>query len=108
MKRLLLLLLPLGCDQTSYAGPPIDVDPVALYATNCARCHGLDGKGDPELKKTMPVRDFSDPVFRARATNEEIEKVIMGGRNQMPAFGTNLSLPKIQSLTGHVRRLGAK
>jgi hypothetical protein len=32
----------------------------------------------------------------------------MAGRNQMPGFGGTLSLPKIQALTGHVRKLGAK
>ena len=101
-------LLVFGCDKTNEAEPAAPIEPAALYAQNCARCHGPDGKGDPELKKIMPVRDFTDPVFVARANNEEIERVIMGGRNQMPAFGSMLSLPKIQSVTGHVRRLARK
>jgi hypothetical protein len=37
-----------------------------------------------------------------------MESVIMSGRNQMPAFGGMVSLPKIQALAGHVWRLGAK
>jgi mono/diheme cytochrome c family protein len=87
-------------------GPALPVDPVAIYATMCARCHGADGRGDPELKKTLPVRDFSDPAFQARATSEEIARTIMAGKNQMPAFGGLLSAPKIQALSGVVRRLG--
>lgn len=87
-------------------GPPIPVDQAALYAQMCARCHGLDGRGDPEMKKTMPVRDFSDPRFLAEADSAAIGRVIMAGRNQMPAFGTMLSAPKIQALSGYVRRLG--
>ena len=44
-----------------------------IYAQMCARCHGADGRGDPEIKKTMPnVRDFHDPAFRARATTDAI------------------------------------
>jgi len=89
-------------------GPPIPVDPAAIYAQMCARCHGGDGHGDPELKKTLPIRDFSDPAFQARANSEDIGRTIMAGKNQMPAFGGLLSAPKIQALSGFVRRLGRR
>jgi len=113
MKSLLLavsplLLLAAGCTTTD-AGPAMPVDPSVIYAQMCARCHGIDGHGDPQMKQTMPtLRDFSDPEVRTRVTNDDIEQVIMAGKNQMPGFGAALSLPKIQALTGHVRRLGAK
>ena len=56
-----------GCNTGGDAGPAMAVEPAAIYAQMCARCHGADGRGDPELKKTMPVRDFHDPAFqRAR------------------------------------------
>jgi mono/diheme cytochrome c family protein len=104
----LLLLLAAGCTTTD-AGPAVPVDPGVIYAQMCARCHGIDGHGDPQMKQTMPtLRDFSDPELRARVKNEDIEQVIMAGKNQMPGFGGALSLPKIQALTGHVRRLGGK
>jgi len=89
-------------------GPPLPVDPAAIYAQMCARCHGGDGHGDPESKKTLPIRDFSDPAFQARATTDEVSRAIMAGKNQMPAFGALLSAPKIQSLSGYVRRLGRR
>jgi mono/diheme cytochrome c family protein len=89
-------------------GQPIPVDPAVIYAQMCARCHGADGRGDAQIRQQLPVRDFSDPVFQARATNEEIQRVIMAGKNQMPSFGGMLSQPKIQSLSGYVRRLGKK
>ena len=103
-----LVLHAAGCTTTD-AGPAVPVDPGVIYAQMCARCHGIDGHGDPQLKQTMPaIRDFSDPEFKARAKNEEMEQVIMAEKNQMPGFGGTLSLPKIQALTGHVRKLGAK
>jgi cytochrome c oxidase cbb3-type subunit 3 len=95
-----------GCTTGDDPGPAVPVDPAVIYAQNCGRCHGLDGRGDPEIKKTLPVRDFSDPAFQARASNDEVARVIMAGKGQMPAFGSSLSLPKIQSLSGYVRRLG--
>jgi mono/diheme cytochrome c family protein len=99
-------LLAAGC--SNEAGPAIAVNPATLYTQMCARCHGEDGKGDPQLKLTMPVRDFTNPEFRQRATVDSIEMVIMTGRNQMPAFGSNLSAPKIQAIAGHVKRLAEK
>jgi cytochrome c oxidase cbb3-type subunit 3 len=94
-----------GC--TNDAGPAVPIDPAVMYAQNCARCHGADGRGNPEIKKTLPtVRDFSDPTFLATAQTDTIVRSIMAGKGQMPAFGASLSLPKIQSLSGYVQRLG--
>ncbi|HSZ81452.1 MAG TPA: c-type cytochrome [Polyangia bacterium] len=94
-----------GCSND--AGPAVPVDPAVMYAQNCARCHGANGHGDPEIKKTMPnVRDFSDPTFLAKAQTDDLVRTIMAGKGQMPAFGASLSLPKMQSLSGYVRRLG--
>jgi mono/diheme cytochrome c family protein len=31
----------------------------------------------------------------------------MAGKGQMPAFANSLSMPKMQALSGYVRRLGA-
>jgi mono/diheme cytochrome c family protein len=105
----LLALLAGACGSSNDAGPAVAVEPAVLYSQMCARCHGNEGHPDAQMKKTMPtVRDFSDPELRARARNDDIEQVIMAGRNQMPAFGGLLSLPKIQSLTGYVKRLGAR
>jgi mono/diheme cytochrome c family protein len=97
-----------GCSTGDDAGPAVAVEPAVLYARMCARCHGADGRGDPEIKKTMPnVRDFHDPAFRVRASNDTIVSVMMAGKGQMPAFGSSLSVPKMQALSGYVRRLGA-
>ena len=113
MKRSLLavlspLLFAAGCTTTD-AGPAVPVDAAVIYAQMCARCHGVEGHGDPQMKQTMPtLRDFSDPELRARVKNEDIEQVIMAGKDQMPAFGGTISAPKIQALTGYVKRLGSK
>ena len=97
-----------GCTTGDDAGPAVAVEPAVIYARMCARCHGSDGRGEPEIKKTMPnVRDFHDPAFRARASTDAIVSVVMAGKGQMPAFGNSLSPPKMQALSGYVRRLGA-
>jgi mono/diheme cytochrome c family protein len=96
-----------GCTTGDDPGPAVPVDPGVIYAQMCSRCHGVDGRGDPEIRKTLPtVRDFHDPEFQARASNDAIARTIMAGKGQMPAFGSALSVPKIQELSGYVRRLG--
>jgi mono/diheme cytochrome c family protein len=100
------LALLVGCSNPGDdPGPALPVEPAAIYAQMCARCHGVDGRGDPEIKKTLPVRDFSDPKFQA-ASYDAIAQVVMTGKNQMPAFGGLLSVPKIQSISGYVKRIG--
>jgi mono/diheme cytochrome c family protein len=92
---------------TGGPGAPVAVDPAALYNANCARCHGADGRGKA-LRASLPaLRDLTAAETHARST-EDLERVIMGGRNQMPGFGAQLSQPKIQALAGYVRRLGAR
>lgn len=110
MKQRLMFLLASGllgaACESNVAGPAVVVDPQSLYSQMCARCHGADGKGDPEMKKLMPVRDFTDPAWKAAARPDRLERVIMAGQNQMPGFGASLSQTKIQHLTGYVRKLG--
>jgi len=96
-----------GCSTGDDPGPAVAVEPAVIYARNCARCHGADGRGDPEIKKTMPnVRDFHDREFLARASTDSIVTIVMAGKGQMPAFARSLSMPKMQALSGYVRRLG--
>jgi mono/diheme cytochrome c family protein len=103
---ILLVSVGLACTNGDDPGPAVPVEPAVIYAQMCARCHGVDGHGDPEIRKMMPVRDFHDPGFQAHTSADDIARVVMAGKGQMPAFGASLSLPKIQSLSGYVRRLG--
>lgn len=100
-----LLALVAACRQE--AGPVTRVDPAELYGQLCARCHGADGKGDPEVAQALPVRDLTAPALRAQDP-EALERVIMAGRNQMPAFGEALTPRKISALVGYVLKLGDK
>lgn len=99
-------LAALGCSSPT-GGPGLahTIEPEALYTSQCARCHGPDGKGVAGLKATLPISDLTDPRVRA-LPNQVLEQVVMAGRNQMPAFGDSLSLPKIQAVVGYVKRLG--
>ena len=63
-------------------------------------------KSTAEMMPLMPVKDLTDPTFAGRTAIDEIERVIVSGRNQRPAFGGLLSAPKIRAVAGHAWRLG--
>jgi cytochrome c553 len=82
--------------------------PTKGYATLCARCHGIDGKG-AEQGKQLGAKDLSSPEVQ-KLTDQEIAAAIKNGsKNQkMPAFGETVSETLINDLVGHVRELPNK
>jgi cytochrome c oxidase cbb3-type subunit 3 len=77
------------------------------WRQNCARCHGMSGRGDGPEGPMLRVPDLSRPDFQSRATDEEIANVIKKGRNKMPAF--EALPPKVVSLlVQHIRSLGGR
>lgn len=78
----------------------------ALWSTQCAGCHGLEGHGDgPQRPPIARVPDLTDPQWQASRTDEALATVIMQGRGMMPAFGPQLAPAGIAALVQHVRTL---
>jgi cytochrome c oxidase cbb3-type subunit III len=83
-----MLLMAAGCDFPGKPDPanrPVLPDKVLdfqqLFATNCAGCHGAAGN-------LGPAPPLNDPLFAAIVPDEELLRVIRGGRTgtPMPAF----------------------
>jgi mono/diheme cytochrome c family protein len=73
-----------------------------LYKTNCAGCHGADGK-------LGPAPPLNDPLFLAIVPDPELLRVISGGRavtpaqrSPMPAFGLDKDGPPTAGPAGVV------
>ena len=112
----LLVVLAAGCEMNLPGKPDPKQRPVlpdhemeftALYARNCAGCHGKDGK-------TGPAPPLNDDLFRASVSEEELRSVIAGGRDVsrghktlMPAFarvsGGTLTTPQIEVLVHEIK-----
>ncbi|HTM51043.1 MAG TPA: c-type cytochrome [Bryobacteraceae bacterium] len=72
----------------------------ALFAQQCAGCHGLDGKG-------LIAPALANPVFQKAATDAFIAQTIRAGREHspMPAFGrAGLSESQIGDVLAYVRK----
>lgn len=61
----------------------------AVYAANCAQCHGAEGKGDGSEATGADLPDFSDPAYMAQANPQQFFEVVTTGAGIAEhAFGT--------------------
>jgi mono/diheme cytochrome c family protein len=78
--------LGLGCEERRAAPVPLTTSPVqsaakTLYSDRCAGCHGPQGHADGPLAKGLAKlpRDFSDPTWRSKTSDDAMRKVILKG-----------------------------
>ena len=76
----------------------------STYKTNCASCHGPDGRGTA-VGKSLHAADFHSAQVQQQS-DTQLAGVIAEGRGNMPAFGTRLSKDQINALVEYIRTLG--
>ncbi len=85
-----------------------------LYAVNCSRCHGPEGRGDGPDADVLGVAlpDFTAEEFQSSRTDSDIYSVIEKGgaplqmSPMMPPWGGFLKDAEIDHLTTYTRELG--
>ena len=81
-----------------------DADARALFAKNCATCHGNDGQAKTFKAKLNHARNLTDSAWQANVSDERLFNSIMNGRGHMPAWGKKLTESEINSLVTYVRK----
>jgi len=87
------------------SGSHKDADARAVFAKNCATCHGNDGQAKTFKAKLNHARNLTDSAWQANVSNERLFNSIMNGRGHMPAWGKKLTEAEINSLVAYVRQL---
>ena len=122
MKRIMqqgsLLLITFGCLLLwLLAAPPSESiarddktlknsqEPKALFAKNCATCHGKDGRAKTFKAKFNKARNLTDATWQEDVSDERLLNSIRNGRGKMPAFGEKLSEAEIGKLVTYIRTL---
>ena len=88
------------------AGQPHDAALAAagktVFETNCAACHGVDGKGNP----LVGAPNLTDGVWLYGGDPATLNATITAGRNgQMPAFGERLGAERVRLLAAYAIHL---
>ncbi|MEI9961536.1 MAG: cytochrome c [Limisphaerales bacterium] len=83
-------------------------DAAKIWDTNCAACHGKDGKGKTMMGRKLDIKDLTDAKVQAafddaQATKDIKEGVTEKGVEKMKAYGDKFSDDEIKGLVAHVR-----
>lgn len=98
---------------------PADYDDeatAAMFAVNCARCHGIkgDGKGPDSALLGVPIPDMTSPLFHHSRSADDIRAVIEKGGAQlgmspmMPPWGGFIKPQEIDHLVIYIQSLPDK
>lgn len=79
----------------------------ALYKSNCAACHGADGKGDTAIGKSQKLRDLGSEEVQ-KQTDAQLTDITANGKGKMPAYKGKLTDDQIKQLVVFMRSLKKK
>ena len=77
-----------------------------IYSTICIRCHGVEGKGDGQMKFAPPVADLTSPAVQGKLDARLFKSVHDGKPNTaMGAWREALTDDEIWDVLAYVRTL---
>jgi len=81
---------PAATDTGAPAGDGAGVDAAAVFTSNCAGCHAVDGSGG------------SGPNLQSEDNLDKVVQQVTNGGENMPPFAGQLSADEIQSVAEYV------
>ncbi len=105
---LFVLLLSTGIASAFHGKPSRRGKVDELFNRNCARCHGVDGRGDTPSGHLFKARDFTDAEWWKKnsslTSTKTLRRVVARGKGAMPGFGKKLTKSEINLLVDRVRK----
>jgi mono/diheme cytochrome c family protein len=74
----------------------------AIYAQNCARCHGVNGRAQTRKGREIDAVNFTSDDWSPDAVHDA--RTVKHGKRSMPAFGRRLSAAQISAVVQYIRR----
>jgi mono/diheme cytochrome c family protein len=80
----------------------------ANWDKHCAKCHGVDGKGQTKMGKQAGAKDYTDPKVQAELKDENAIKIIkeglsVDGKKKMDPYADKLSDDEVKALVAYIR-----
>jgi len=107
MKKIITLAAAVGFAAALTASA---ADSKENWNTLCAKCHGVDGKGQTNIGKKLGAKDYTDPKIQAALTDDAAFKATKegfkdkDGKSLMKPYD-NLSDEEIKGLVAYLRTL---
>lgn len=92
----------------AFAGSALPVAASETFSTNCALCHGEDGKAQTEEGQKKKARDLTNRKWQDTVDDARLQASITKGHGKMPKFGGKLSEDEIKELVKEVRSFAGK
>jgi mono/diheme cytochrome c family protein len=73
-----------------------------VYARNCARCHGADGRAQTPKGRQVDAVDFTSDEWLPNTARDT--RIVTNGKGSMPSFKRKLSAAEISSVVAYIRR----
>jgi mono/diheme cytochrome c family protein len=73
-----------------------------IYANNCARCHGTDGRAQTAKGRQVQAVDLTSDDWKPDEGRDT--RIVTKGKGSMPSFKNKLSAAEIQSVVQYIRR----
>ena len=106
MKRILFAALVLAAAGRTASA---QADGKALYAENCAKCHGPKGVPPQTMQKKFERIAMFDAAFLTKHTVDSITKVITKGKNEdMVSFKDKLKAEELAAVAKYVHDLAGQ
>ena len=80
------------------------VSPRSLYVSNCARCHGTNGRAQTRLGRKLEADDLTTSEAKGLST-ARVVRLITNGKGDMPGFRRKLTPAQINSIAEYIRSL---
>jgi mono/diheme cytochrome c family protein len=84
-------------------------DAKEIYEKDCAKCHGVDGKGKTKMGEKLGVKDYTDAKVQEEMKDAEMTKAIKEGvkekdsdKTKMKAFA-DLTDDQVKGLVAYIR-----
>lgn len=110
---LILAIASLGISSTTLpnerafatADPAVDLaqrSGAAIYAQNCSRCHGPDGKANTPKGRSVGAADLTSNDWMPDTARDI--RIVTRGKEDMPSFKAKLKPAEIEAVISYIRR----